>query len=139
MIDGNKSVTRESHLFDVFEKSLDDTAIDDEGRESSNEFSKLSPAETKSPGESQNDKNKPGPIGRLFRSNHEAWKGRETYNPHGDIAGETELLREVKDICDGLNMLKSLAADQEGVWRQVWKNGSNPKPAFILFAARSTV
>jgi hypothetical protein len=36
VIDGNKSVTRESHLFDVFEKSLDDTAIDDEGRESSN-------------------------------------------------------------------------------------------------------
>ncbi|KAJ6177983.1 hypothetical protein N7519_008444 [Penicillium mononematosum] len=121
---------KESHLFDVFQKSLDDVATDNEGQESSNEFSNQSPTEAKGPGESQNDKKEPGPVGRLFKSKPKAWKGRDTYSPYGNIAGETELLREVKDICDELNTLKSLAVDQEGVWNQVWKNGSNQEATF---------
>ncbi|KAG2417664.1 hypothetical protein HFD88_008883 [Aspergillus terreus] len=35
-----------------------------------------------------------------------------------NIATETDLLQEVKDICDELNILKTLAEDQEHVWRQ---------------------
>ncbi|KAL2783079.1 hypothetical protein BJX66DRAFT_345275 [Aspergillus keveii] len=34
---------------------------------------------------------------------------------------ETELLKEVKDICDELNILKSLVEDQEVVWNQAMK------------------
>lgn len=54
----------------------------------------------------------------------------ETTNPYGNISRETSLLREVKDICDELNMLKNLSEEQEDVWRQIWKDGHNPGAIF---------
>ncbi|CAG8288541.1 unnamed protein product [Penicillium salamii] len=51
---------------------------------------------------------------------------RSTDNLYADISEETKLLREVKDICDELNMLKNLAEDQDDVWTQVWKGGNRP-------------
>ncbi|KAJ6016323.1 ankyrin [Penicillium herquei] len=45
-------------------------------------------------------------------------KNVEDDNPYGNIAQETKLLREVKDICDELNILKNLAEDQKDVWEQ---------------------
>ncbi|KGO65942.1 hypothetical protein PITC_021430 [Penicillium italicum] len=120
---------KEAHLFDVFQKSLDGTATEEEGQANANESTNKLSAENEGPSESQDVKNETGLIGRLFKSKG-TWKGRDKYNPYGDIAGETELLREVKDICDELNMLKSLASDQESVWRQIWKNGYNPDATF---------
>ncbi|KAL4883005.1 hypothetical protein BJY04DRAFT_216723 [Aspergillus karnatakaensis] len=43
-------------------------------------------------------------------------------NEHQDITEETELLQEIKDICDELNILKNLAEDQERVWRVACKS-----------------
>ncbi|KAJ5214905.1 ankyrin [Penicillium chermesinum] len=51
-------------------------------------------------------------------------------NPYHDIAREAELLREVKDISDELNMLKNLAEDQEGVWKQFWVPGTTPRTTY---------
>ncbi|CAG7953200.1 unnamed protein product [Penicillium salamii] len=51
---------------------------------------------------------------------------RSTDNLYADISEETKLLREVKDICDELNMLKNLAEDQDDVWTQVWKGDNRP-------------
>ncbi|CAI7667422.1 unnamed protein product [Penicillium discolor] len=100
MIDSEKR-DKEANLFDVF----------------------------KEPDKTQNVEKETGLISRLFKPK-ESWKGRDTYNPYGDTAGETELLREVKDICDELDMLKFLALDQESVWKQIWKGGSNPDATF---------
>ncbi|KAJ5972814.1 uncharacterized protein N7479_002732 [Penicillium vulpinum] len=117
---------KEAHLFDLFQKSLDGPATDNEGQANATKLL----VENKGPGENQNVKQETGLIGRLFKNKHRPWKRRDTYNPYGDIAGETELLREVKDICDELNMLKSLALDQENVWKQIWRDGSNPDATF---------
>jgi hypothetical protein len=47
-----------------------------------------------------------------------------------NIATETDLLQEVKDICDELNILKTLAEDQEHVWRQASEALGDNKPTF---------
>lgn len=52
------------------------------------------------------------------------WKIRKSgddsgeMNPYFDITKETTGLREIKDACDELNILKSLAEAQELVWKQ---------------------
>lgn len=51
-------------------------------------------------------------------------------NPYNNITPETKLLREIKDIVDELNMLKSLAENQERVWKQMWESGKNPYATF---------
>ncbi|KAL4903579.1 hypothetical protein BDW74DRAFT_155782 [Aspergillus multicolor] len=53
----------------------------------------------------------------------------EKENIYYNIDPETTLLKEIKDICDELNILKNLAEDQERVWRQVCKlEGSTQTP-----------
>ncbi|RDW90751.1 uncharacterized protein DSM5745_02526 [Aspergillus mulundensis] len=53
----------------------------------------------------------------------------EKENIYYNIDPETTLLKEIKDICDELNILKNLAEDQEDVWRQVCKlEGSTQTP-----------
>ncbi|XHG03938.1 hypothetical protein AWENTII_007222 [Aspergillus wentii] len=42
-------------------------------------------------------------------------------NPYHIISAETELLDEIKDIRDELNILRTLAEDQETVWKQAFK------------------
>jgi hypothetical protein len=42
----------------------------------------------------------------------------EQLHAYHNISRETMLLREVKDTCDELNILKTLAEDQEKVWQQ---------------------
>ncbi|KAL3472813.1 hypothetical protein BJX99DRAFT_261880 [Aspergillus californicus] len=44
--------------------------------------------------------------------------GSNQDNEYNNIAVETRLLQEVKDICDELNILKNLCEDQENVWNQ---------------------
>lgn len=129
MIDPKKR-DKEASLFNVvFQKSLDGTATNDEDHANSNERSNKSSTETKEQDETQNAERETGLIGRLLKPK-ESRKGREAYNPYGNIAGETELLLEVKDIYHELNMLKSLALDQESVWKQIWKDGSNSGATF---------
>ncbi|KAI8965046.1 hypothetical protein F5Y11DRAFT_314485 [Daldinia sp. FL1419] len=41
-------------------------------------------------------------------------------NRHHVIASETELLEIIRDICDELRMLRSLAEDQDVVWKQAF-------------------
>lgn len=41
-------------------------------------------------------------------------------NPHHIIADETRFLDEIRDIRDELHMLRSLAEDQEYVWKQAF-------------------
>ena len=42
----------------------------------------------------------------------------KTENPFRDVSPETKLLREIKDICDELNILKALAEAQVDVWKE---------------------
>lgn len=42
----------------------------------------------------------------------------QTENPFRDVSPETKLLREIKDICDELNILKALAEAQVDVWKE---------------------
>jgi hypothetical protein len=55
----------------------------------------------------------------------EVGDGKE--NEYLNIGAEMGLLLEIKDICDELNILKSLVEDQERVWRQASEliGGSN--------------
>lgn len=70
----------------------------------------------------------PGFNGKLNSNPNDKWRpagGEEDQDKDQDysyanIARETKLLREVKDICDELNILKTLAEDQEHVWKQFW-------------------
>ncbi|KAG2421548.1 hypothetical protein HFD88_005523 [Aspergillus terreus] len=55
----------------------------------------------------------------LFREFELSLKDEQLHANH-NISRETMLLREVKDICDELNILKTLAEDQENVWQQAW-------------------
>ncbi|KGO38351.1 hypothetical protein PEXP_100890 [Penicillium expansum] len=121
---------KEAHLFDKFQKSLDGTATDDEGQANTNRWSSKPPVESMELSDSQNSTDEAGLIGRIFRPKPGSWKGKDKYNPYGDITSETELLREVKDICNELNMLKYLALDQESVWKRIWKDGCNQDPTF---------
>ncbi|KAJ5519168.1 hypothetical protein N7453_001590 [Penicillium expansum] len=117
---------KEAHLFDEFQKSLDGTATDDEGQANTNRWSSKPPVESMELSDSQNSTDEAGLIGRIFRPKPGSWKGKDKYNPYGDITSETELLREVKDICNELNMLKSLALDQE----TNLEDGCNQDPTF---------
>lgn len=58
---------------------------------------------------------------------------RETpYNPHHIISAETKLLNDIRDIRDELHMLRSLAEDQDVVWKQVF-NMQEDKSSFQYY------
>jgi hypothetical protein len=52
---------------------------------------------------------------------------REKDSSYNNILEETTLLREIKDICNELNMLGSLAEDQKEVCDKLWDKEHNPK------------
>lgn len=60
-------------------------------------------------------------VGRIRSSRQKSPKGSQETNPYYDIREEMNLLREIKDICDELNILKNLYEDQELVWKQAFK------------------
>lgn len=124
-----KKRDKEKVLFDLFQKSLDHPETDN-GDEDENDPSSTKQLANEGTLASQNPQEKPRFIDRLFKPRSKDPKTETTYNPYGDISGETKLLREVKDICDELQMLKVLAEDQEDVWKQIWKDGYNPDATF---------
>ncbi|GES65479.1 hypothetical protein ATETN484_0012038400 [Aspergillus terreus] len=65
----------------------------------------------------------------LFREFELSLKDEQLHANH-NISRETMLLREVKDICDELNILKTLAEDQENVWQQAWTVVGDKKTVF---------
>lgn len=61
------------------------------------------------------------------------WETKSTSeNPYERIDDETNVLHEIKDILDELNILKSLAHDQDNVVSQLGKIGSQAKSKFAL-------
>ncbi|KAJ5202189.1 hypothetical protein N7449_004268 [Penicillium cf. viridicatum] len=66
MIDSKKR-DKEANLLDVFQKSLDGTATNDEDQANANECSNKSSTETKEPDETQNAEKETRLIGRLFK------------------------------------------------------------------------
>lgn len=96
----NTKTKNEANLFDVFEKSL--ATKDSESSENGEKYD----SESKKTHQHSN-------------SRSELVSQAGTTNPYGDISRETSLLRDVKDICDELNMLKNLSEEQEDVWKQI--------------------
>jgi hypothetical protein len=115
----------EANLFEEFQASVSNS---DGKRKSQLNLSKTNSAEYNSTS-STNDLTLEGDRSKglctLIRDNIDSfWKTRKggddstETNPYFDITKETAGLREVKDICDELNILKALAEAQELVWKQ---------------------
>ncbi|RAH47386.1 uncharacterized protein BO95DRAFT_84082 [Aspergillus brunneoviolaceus CBS 621.78] len=68
------------------------------------------------------------------------WESESTSeNPYERIDVETNVLHEIKDILDELNILKSLAHDQDNVVSQLGKIGSQAKSKFALSEASNDI
>ncbi|KAJ5691595.1 Mg2+ transporter protein CorA-like/Zinc transport protein ZntB [Penicillium malachiteum] len=60
------------------------------------------------------------------------------HNPYHIIIKETKLLDEIKDIRDELNILTTLATDQEKVWKQVFGDGNAKRRAGPMYSQSHT-
>ncbi|CAG8386936.1 unnamed protein product [Penicillium salamii] len=125
-----KKRNSEASLFKAFTKSLKEGDTGSEGnpngtteatQQEKGDFTKprKGPSQVDQHGNHQNADSDDG-------SQKKSPDRKSTDNLYADISEETKLLREVKDICDELNMLKNLAEDQDDVWTQVWKGDNRP-------------
>lgn len=104
----------EAKLFQAFENSLDKL---NSGKPAN------TPTKTDNSQETTEDHKSKFLFAGMWKKIVSIWKIRgsgtdpATANPYYDIMDETKGLREVKDICDELNILKVLTEDQEDVWK----------------------